>query len=121
MIEMELGFMYDVFHTKANNVYSPMGGVFRLSVTYVLLDGAIIFEIYSVLILLNSDWSMLGMSARKNAMVNFLYKAISSIPLVMAPNRRWSNTLGQYNLIRYCLKHEPAKCGAMHAEVLIPL
>ncbi|KAL4625412.1 hypothetical protein ACB092_05G023800 [Castanea dentata] len=150
VIEMELGFMYDVFYTKAYNVYSRMGSVLRLisfssivivfvlfviivdkdaylkddiTITYVLLDGAIIFEIYSVLILLNSDWSMLWMSNRKNAMVNFLYKAISSIPLVMAPNRRWSNTLGQYNLIRYCLKHEPAKCGAMqrflfHYELL---
>ena len=81
-------------------------------ITYALLSGAIILEIYSVLLLLKSDWSMLWLSNHKNGMANLLYKAISFIPLFNG-NKRWSNTMGQYNLIRYCLKHKAARCGAV--------
>jgi hypothetical protein len=151
VIEIELGFMYDVFYTMAFKVYSWKGGLLRLFsfsltvivlflfliiierdnyskeniiISYVLLGGAIIIEIYSVLVLLRSDWSMLWLiSKHKNAMVDLLYKAISSIPLLLAGNKRWSNTLGQYNLITYSLKKKPAKCGAIqrflfHYELL---
>jgi hypothetical protein len=139
VIEIELGFMYDVFYTKAYYVYSGRGGLLRSisfsctvivllvfmikidrkayeiqdrKITYVLLSGAIILEIYSVLLLLKSDWSMLWLSKHKNVMVNLLYKAISFIPLFNG-NKRWSNTMGQYNLITYCLKHKAARCGAV--------
>ncbi|GMY34761.1 hypothetical protein FCV25MIE_30003 [Fagus crenata] len=139
VIEIELGFMYDVFYTKAYYVYSGRGGLLRSisfscivivvlvfmikidrkayeiqdrKITYVLLSGAIILEIYSVLLLLKSDRSMLWLSNHKNGMANLLYKAISFIPLFNG-NKRWSNTMGQYNLIRYCLKHKAARCGAV--------
>uniref|UniRef100_A0A2N9IFM8 DUF4220 domain-containing protein n=1 Tax=Fagus sylvatica TaxID=28930 RepID=A0A2N9IFM8_FAGSY len=149
VIEIELGFMYDVFFTKAYYVYSGRGGLLRSisfsctlivilvfmikvdreaykiqdrKITYVLLSGAIILEIYSVLLLLKSDWSMLWLSNHKNVMANLLYKAISFIPLFNG-NKRWSNTMGQYNLITYCLKHKAAMCGAIqrflfHYEML---
>ena len=138
VIEVELGFMYDVFYTKAFKVYSLPGCVFRLIsfsctvsvlflfsimekhaysranviITYVLLVGATILEIYAVLLLLTSDWTKLWLSKHKNAVVDLLYVGITffdSIPLFRI--KRWSNTIGQYNLIEFCLKLRPPKCS----------
>ena len=76
-------------------------------ITYVLLVGAILLEIYAVLVLVTSDWTILWLSNHKNSVVDFFYTTISSIPL--SKNKRWSNTMGQYNLIKYCLKEKPTK------------
>ena len=134
VIEVELGFMFDVLFTKAFLVYSLKGCLLRLIsfsstvvvllvflimdkhafstadiiITYVLLVGAIL-DIYEVLLLVTSDWILLWLSKHKNSVVNFLYTTISSIPL--SRNKRWSTTMGQYNLIQYCLKEKPAKCS----------
>ena len=67
-------------------------------ITYVLLVGAILLEIYAVLVLVTSDWTILWLSNHKNSVVDFFYTTISSIPL--SKNKRWSNTMGQYNLIK---------------------
>uniref|UniRef100_A0A7N2LLX4 DUF4220 domain-containing protein n=1 Tax=Quercus lobata TaxID=97700 RepID=A0A7N2LLX4_QUELO len=112
VIEVELGFIYDVFYTKAVLVYSFVGGFFRLSslcclalrcitfisiisvsivfffiiekheysrenvvITYVLVAGAIILELYAAILLLCSEWMML--SLKKHSL---LYQAISSLP-----------------------------------------
>jgi hypothetical protein len=152
VVEIELGFMYDVFYTKAYKVYSKLGGVLRLisfsctvivlllfltiinknayskqerKITYVLLGGAIILEIYSMLLLLVSDWSVLWLSKQNNGMVNLLYKAISCIHFIplFFENKRWSNTMGQYNLIRFCFEKKRTICGPVqrflfHYEML---
>ena len=76
-------------------------------ITYVLLVGAILLEIYAVLVLVTLDWTILWLSNHKNSVVDFFYTTISSIPL--SKNKRWSNTMGQYNLIKYCLKEKPTK------------
>ena len=130
LIEIELGFMYDVFHTKAVLVNSLKGVVFRLitstctvavfvaffkiekhiysrvdvSITYILLVGAISLEFYAFVVLVCSDWTIVWL--RKWG--KHLYYFISLI--LRSRNKRWSNAMGQYNLIRYCLKDNPAKC-----------
>ncbi|KAJ7963259.1 DUF594 family protein [Quillaja saponaria] len=134
VVEVELGFMYDLTYTKAVVVYSLMGVILRIIeflstisalcvfgwvrkdsymttdviITYVLLIGAIIIEIRSVIVLLSSDWAMLWLEKHKNNIVlECMRPAISSaIPLAV---KRWSNTMGQYNLIKFCLKDRPAK------------
>ena len=138
VIEVELGFMYDVFYTKAFKVYSLPGCVFRLIsfsctvsvlflfsitekhahsranviITYVLLGGATILEIYAVLLLLTSDWTKLWLSKHKNAVVGLLYGGITFFDSIsLFGIKRWSNTLGQYNLIEFCLKLRPSKCS----------
>ncbi|XP_030968924.1 uncharacterized protein LOC115989394 [Quercus lobata] len=133
VIEVELGFMFDVFFTKAFMVYSKKGCLLRLIsffstvsvlvaflimekhafttadiiITYVLLVGAIFLEIYAVLILVISDWTMLMLSKHKNFVVDFLCKTISKIRF--SKNKRWSNTMGQFNLISYCLEEKADK------------
>ncbi|XP_023895547.2 uncharacterized protein LOC112007437 [Quercus suber] len=133
VIEVELGFMFDVFFTKAFMVYSKKGCLLRLIsffstvsvlvaflimekhafttgdiiITYVLLVGAIFLEIYAVLILVISDWTMLLLSKHKNCVVDFLYNTISKIRF--SKTKRWSNTMGQFNLISYCLEEKADK------------
>ncbi len=141
VIEVELGFIYDVFYTKAVVVYSFVGGFFRSSslcclslrcftfisimyvslaflliiekheysredvvITYVLLAGAIILELYAVILKVCSDWMMLTLKKH-----NLLRQAISSLPCT--GNKRWSNTMAQCNLISICLEYKPAMFG----------
>ncbi|XP_062088444.1 uncharacterized protein LOC133795006 [Humulus lupulus] len=138
VIEIELGFIYDVFYTKVVVIHSILGGCLRffsflcvlsvfvaffiaekqdysaahVIITYVLLAGAAILEMYAFLFLLCSDWTMLLLSKHKNIAVDLLYQVISHIPKFLIPkNKRWSNTIGQYNLIGFCLKYRPGKCS----------
>ncbi|KAL4625394.1 hypothetical protein ACB092_05G022700 [Castanea dentata] len=133
LIEVELGFMYDVFHTKAVLVHSFKGVVFRLitstctvsvfvaffkiekhiysrvdvSITYILLVEAILLEFYAFVVLVCSDWTIVWLRKHKNFGVDLLYYFISLI--LRSRNKRWSNAMGQYNLIWYCLKDNIAK------------
>ncbi|CAA2982436.1 Hypothetical predicted protein [Olea europaea subsp. europaea] len=90
-VEIELGFIFDVLYTKTSQV-SNLGAIalrlvtflltsfallaflflcdkrkyqmFDLAVTYLLLSVAICLEIYSVFVLLNSDWTANWLSRR---------------------------------------------------------
>lgn len=132
VIEVELGFMYDVFYTKAVLVHSLKGVILRLitsistfavfvafykiekhiysrvdvAITYMLLVGAILLEIYAAVVLVCSDWTTLWLSKHRN-LGNILYPVISLIS--WSRKKRWSNAMGQHNLIKYCLKDKPAK------------
>ncbi|XP_068336508.1 uncharacterized protein [Pyrus communis] len=79
--------------------------VVDLVITYMLLGGAIVLEIYAIVIMLSSDWTMLWMSKHKFMVLD--RRAVSSIPLVK--NKRWSNSVAQYNLFMFCLKVRPQK------------
>ncbi|XP_024031539.1 uncharacterized protein LOC112094556 [Morus notabilis] len=137
VIEIELGFMYDLFYTKAVVIYSVIGGILRflsfsfvvavlmgfsiirkrdyspadVIVTFILLAGAIVHEIVALCLLLRSDWTMLWLTKQKNRAANLLYKAISLIPPLK--KKRCSNKIAQYNLIRVCLKDKPPKCSPL--------
>ncbi|KAJ7963280.1 DUF594 family protein [Quillaja saponaria] len=57
---------------------------------------------------------------KNNVAVDLLHPAISlAIPLA---RKRWSDTMGQYNLIRFCLKDRPPKfCTVVHKIKFISL
>ncbi|GAU15318.1 hypothetical protein TSUD_03870 [Trifolium subterraneum] len=101
VMEIELGFMYDVFYTKAPIVYSFIGCILRfvtlscsisvcvffsieknqyarvdVVITNMLLVGAIIFDIYSIISMLFSDWTMLWLTTYKNKVTNDLKEII---------------------------------------------
>ncbi|KAL6343359.1 hypothetical protein AAG906_022942 [Vitis piasezkii] len=116
VIEVELGFMYDVLYTKASVTYCRWGHLLRavslsftvstsvafllinkqeyatidLVITLLLLVGAIVLEMYAIIILLSSDWTMLWVKMDR-------------------ANKRWSNSMAQYNLLSLCLKEKPIK------------
>ncbi|XWS52771.1 hypothetical protein CRYUN_Cryun11dG0100900 [Craigia yunnanensis] len=132
VIEVELGFVYDILYTKASIVYSNLGvflrsvslsstiialatfsmidrqrfKTFDVCVTFLLLIGAIFLEIYAILVLLSSDWTMLWLSKQEKLPVNQICKAISTFKFITSMNR-WSNYMEQYSLIGFCFKGEP--------------
>ncbi|XP_034695922.1 uncharacterized protein LOC117922048 isoform X2 [Vitis riparia] len=99
VVEMEISFMYDVLYTKATVVYSLLGILLRtasffstistlvafcsfidkhefsnmdINITYLLLLGAIFLEIYAIIMLILSDWSIVWFSGKKNSLYVFL-------------------------------------------------
>ncbi|KAH7565548.1 hypothetical protein JRO89_XS09G0225900 [Xanthoceras sorbifolium] len=99
LIEVELGFMYDVLYTKATLVYSRLGIFLRcisffssvsalvlftitidvhrhsylwmdISVTFLLLVAAVLMEIYAFIVLLFSDWALLWLIKIKEKQYN---------------------------------------------------
>ncbi|KAI3730278.1 hypothetical protein L1987_61447 [Smallanthus sonchifolius] len=133
VIEIELGFAYDVFYTKAPIIYTPFGLFFRLAtsfitlsvlltfvasmnqtshdkhqpvdvvITCILLIGAILLEVYAAISLLFSDWANLWFSHRSSKFP--LKPAVSSLHSSQK-GKRWSNSMYQYSLIDFCLNHK---------------
>ncbi|XP_022773745.1 uncharacterized protein LOC111315995 [Durio zibethinus] len=117
LVEGELGLLYDVLYTKATIVYSRYGFLLRcssfsssvfamisfaifiehpysqvdISVTYLLLVGAIALEVYAFVLLILSDWTKLWL-------VTYLIQ--------VRIGKRWSRTMFKYNLIKFCLRKQ---------------
>ena len=141
VIEIELGFMYDLLHTKASLIHSRLGSICRFVslsctistfiaflivdktdhtktdkiITLLLLVGAIVLEIYAVIVLLSSDWTMLWLSKQKKPLVGLISKANSffqscfGLCFLVPRNKRWSNSMEQYNLTGHCIKLKSIK------------
>ncbi|XP_019052611.1 PREDICTED: uncharacterized protein LOC104593692 [Nelumbo nucifera] len=130
VIEVELGYVYDVLYTKAAVIHTLLGCILRMfslssilsaffifsfmekhwfskidiAITYVLLVGAIALEIWSLIRLLLSDWTIVWMKQHSKSLSDFLLNASS---IYRKPDRsRWSNSMAQYNLINYSLREE---------------
>ena len=136
VIEIELGFMYDLLLTKAGLIHSWPGSIccfvsllctistliafliidrndysnIDTIVTFLLLFGAIVLEIYAVIVLLSSDWTELWRSKQKKPLVDLISKANSCFQScfgsckLLPLNKRWSESVGQYNLVSHCIK-----------------
>ncbi|KAF8377024.1 hypothetical protein HHK36_030396 [Tetracentron sinense] len=128
VVEMELGFMYDVLYTKASIVYTRQGCVLRaisfsttisvfvvflmiekhgysnidIIITHILLVGAIVLEMYALIVLLSSDWVIVWLCKHQNSLTKLMFRLISSLGLTS--NKRWSNSMGQCSLLSFCLK-----------------
>ncbi|KAJ6679141.1 hypothetical protein OIU79_018991 [Salix purpurea] len=127
VIEIELGFMFDVLYTKGAIFSSRVGCYLRfislsitfvvlvffsffheknntkktdLAITFLLLVVAVLLEIYSILLLVSSDWADLYLE--KNAKIK---KAVDHFRLGKYP--RWSKSLAQHSLLSFCLKSKP--------------
>uniref|UniRef100_A0A5B7BA25 DUF4220 domain-containing protein n=1 Tax=Davidia involucrata TaxID=16924 RepID=A0A5B7BA25_DAVIN len=133
VVEVELGFAYDILYTKAPVVYTVGGCFLRfftisstfsvlvafiflceksefhkidLTITYLLLVVALLLEIYAVYAMLNSDWTDHWSSKRSR---NRHLLMISSC-LRQPKKQWWSNSIAQYNLLVFCLEDKPAVC-----------
>ncbi|KAK4837097.1 hypothetical protein QYF36_002778 [Acer negundo] len=144
MVAVELGFIYDVFYTKAAIVYSQLGIFLRcisficslsalvvfsiiidvhaysltdISITYLLLAGAVLLEIYAFFLLLFSDWTKIWLikllkKETSKTLVGRLWRFISDSAPLLSNRRRWLGSIGQYNLLSSCLrKVQPAYIG----------
>lgn len=132
IIEIELSFLYDILHTKAVHMHCPRGRFLRslsfslilfalvlfhqcnkqgyksadVTITYVLLSAALLLETISIVLLLISDWTIVWLE-RKH--LDTLAAAIIRHVNRVLPNGkpRWSNSMRQYDLIRYFRRRRP--------------
>ena len=148
VIEIELGFVHDMLYTKAL-MASRKWGVLRRSIclfsmiltfmfflfidrheysttdviiTLWLLVGAIVLEIYSIILLSSSDWTMCWLSEQEKTRVSLICQAISScrLPFLFPANKRWSDSMAQQSLISCCLKNMPIKFSEIWKFCICP-
>ncbi|KAL3720513.1 hypothetical protein ACJRO7_005344 [Eucalyptus globulus] len=122
MVEIELGFMYDLLFTKAPLLTGAWGiirWVINISVlwavlvffslqdrkdypkvdiyiTFLLIGAAILLEIYSVLLAFSSDWVDHWRIQRPERSV--ISSAVAFLRIW--PNPRWSNSVAQFSLLK---------------------
>ncbi|GJS93835.1 disease resistance protein [Tanacetum coccineum] len=133
VIEVELGFAYDIFYTKAPIIYTPFGLFFRLMTTFItlfvllifiasvgmkspkhlivdvvitclLLIGAILLEAYAATSLFISDRANLWFSQMSSKIPLFSHLALSRQSFKR--RKRWSNSMYQYSLLDFCLNQK---------------
>ncbi|XP_031263586.1 uncharacterized protein LOC116121780 [Pistacia vera] len=132
LVAVELGLMYDLLYTKANMIYSRFGIFLRcfcffsnvsvsvvflffidkhayssidISITYVLLLGAVFLEVYAFIMLLFSDWTKVWLTKRIFTSGGNL---VSNV-LLSTNSRRWSESMGQYNFLSLCVEEISSK------------
>ncbi|XP_039158502.1 uncharacterized protein LOC120288525 [Eucalyptus grandis] len=126
IVEIELGFMYDLLYTKAlllNRAWGIVRCAISLSVpcavlvffllqdrkdypkvdvciTFLLISAAILLEVYSVLLAISSDWVDHWRLQRPER------SAISSAVAFLrtCPQQRWSNSVAQFSLLGLSIK-----------------
>ncbi|KAJ6741494.1 hypothetical protein OIU85_015669 [Salix viminalis] len=131
LIEVEMGFMYDVLYTKLAKVRKSRVilrattflclvsallafslGMSKnnhgyltaeITISYLLLYGAIAIEIYSVAVLLFSDWAMLWLTGKRKPLFGSVYRTICSSRFLsfLRNDKRWEKTIAQHNLISF--------------------
>ena len=134
--DFELGFMYDVLYTKAPIIYTWQGCILRiisflslvstlcvfailsrqdshkikgnyLVFTYVVLIAAVVLELYQIILLPFSEWAILKMVRHHNKPV--VMKCLRALGPKTRKWKRWSNLLGQFNLLSFCLHDKHLK------------
>ena len=81
-------------------------------ISYLLLVGAILIEIYAVILLCASDWPW--PPYKEERLINFiktLFTPIRNRCAKLTSKRKWSNSMGQLNLLAWCLKDKSLQDG----------
>ncbi|XP_072952193.1 uncharacterized protein [Typha angustifolia] len=137
VMEIELSFVYEMLYTKLFAFHTKLGsflhcftlafmlssliafliikkhsyGEVDLVITYILLGGAVLLEFYSVGLLVFSEWAVIRLHNLKY--FSWLSKIIFSIMSFFCwqSKPRWSNLMGQCNLITSCLSDRSPTFG----------
>nr|TKR65674.1 hypothetical protein D5086_0000319080 [Populus alba] len=127
LIEVELGFMSDVLFTKVMTTDCPRRRIILrfitflssvsalvafssmtrnshtyskidIIVSYLLLFGATVLEIYSAILMLFSDWGMLWLSDQRKPLADSISRVICSSRLLsfFSNNKKWKASIAQY-------------------------
>jgi hypothetical protein len=131
LVEAELSLLYDLLYTKATVIHTWHGRCIRVisilatfaafllfhlagkvaysrvdvAITYLLLVGAIIFEIASVFRLIGSTWTFVYLDYRKFYRTNVVLMRIRQL-VNAGRKRRWLNSIGQHNVLDYISQHQ---------------
>jgi hypothetical protein len=130
LVQMQLSLMYDIMYTKAWVIHTLEGynirafslvetiasmlffsfsnkngySKFDVNITDFLLAGAVVLEIISVLATVGSTWMCAGLSRFKRAYKHVTLQNIIRRYVRAANKRRWSSSIGQYNLFHFCTR-----------------
>ncbi|XP_059455232.1 uncharacterized protein LOC132185482 [Corylus avellana] len=135
IIDAELGFMYDVLYTKAPIIYTRKGCILRIIsffsivftlcgftvlfkkclhhrnwevvYTFVVLIITIILEVYQIILLPFSDWAIIQMIKHHNMPI--MLQCLRVLGSWSCRRKKWSNSLGQFNLLSFCLHDKQLK------------
>ncbi|KAG5242372.1 F-box protein [Salix suchowensis] len=127
LTEIELGFMYNRLHSKVTEISRPriiLHSITCLSsisalisfsimttsknvyskndtmISYLLLVGAVLLDCYSITVFFLSDWGIIWLSGcEKEFPILYRILCLSSLPPIFRKRKRWSNSMGQHNLI----------------------
>ncbi|KAM7488445.1 hypothetical protein LguiB_025929 [Lonicera macranthoides] len=140
LIEYVLGFMYDVLYTKTAMIHTRLGFILRtitftcvvavlvgfsasakneyapvnVVITYILLSVAVALEFYAAALTIYSDWGILQMI--KYCRKPFVSKLVRTLAPRSKKWKRWSNSVTQFNLIRFL--HYEEKPKMLYAKIL---
>ncbi|KAK1572436.1 hypothetical protein Q3G72_032615 [Acer saccharum] len=133
IIEMSLGFMYDNLYTKAPLLYTRCGLGLRVitffltssvlvlfpvvidhdkhkfsntdvTITYILLVGAIILELYSAVLIHSSDRFLVWLIVNRKSSTVKAHECFLT-------QKRWSNNMSQFSLLSFIIKEKPLLCS----------
>ncbi|XP_068339135.1 uncharacterized protein [Pyrus communis] len=82
-----------------------------ITLTYLLSAGAIALELYAIIVLICTDWTLYWLSKQTHSLASRVYQAISSFRSSLGYDKNWSESVAQYNLIDFCFKENPPKCA----------
>ncbi|XP_022714548.1 uncharacterized protein LOC111274182 [Durio zibethinus] len=135
IVEIELGFLYDMLYTKIPIVITRQGVILRciclsftvstliaflivvgkhgyskvdIGISYLLMVGAIFLEIYSAILHLSSDRGILWLTSQNNRYL----KAIGSKLVLLTKSNKGIRSMAQHSLLDYCLKPRKLKLAA---------
>ncbi|KAM7480750.1 hypothetical protein LguiB_005333 [Lonicera macranthoides] len=131
IFEIQLGFLYDMLYTKANNIYTKSGCILRLvsficvvtalvgfstfgshdysdadvCITYVLLVGAVVLEVYALALMIWSEWVLIWTSKHcKNPFWKYILLFLAR--KLCRCGKRWANSLPTLSLFSVSLYNE---------------
>ncbi|MBA0594866.1 hypothetical protein Gorai_011756, partial [Gossypium raimondii] len=132
IVEIELGFLYDLLYTKIPIVITRIGVILRIislslitstliafllvvgkhgyskvdiGISYLLMVGAIFLELYSAFLHLSSDWGIHWLTSQNNRL---LRAAGSNLVHFSKPNKG-IRAMAQHSLLDYCLQPRKLK------------
>ncbi|KAK3220125.1 hypothetical protein Dsin_014095 [Dipteronia sinensis] len=78
-----------------------------VTITYILLLGAIILELYSAVLILSSDRFLVWLIEHKKFST---MKALECLVGRASTQKRWSNNMSQFSLLSFIMKEKPLPC-----------